>query len=149
MPDDETTDAGELGVGGGSMTLYIALQLMGVLALFLSVLFPSEHAPVLWPCPFDRAFDLPCPGCGLTRAFCAIGHGEFGAAWAFNPFAYVFYVGAVGAVLWPLVVWRRPDWERVVSNSRAVTFGAVLLVGSMWTFGLVRIVRVLVTRQTP
>ena len=149
MSDGGTIAAGTSPVGGGSMSLYIALQLMGVLALLLSALFPSGNAPSLWQCPFERAFDLPCPGCGLTRAFCAISHGEFGAAWAFNPFAYVFYVGAVCAILWPLVIWRHPEWERVVSNSRTVTTGAVLLVGTMWIFGLVRIVYMLIARQAP
>jgi hypothetical protein len=30
---------------------------------------------------------LPCPGCGLTRAFCLMTHGRFSEALAFHPLA--------------------------------------------------------------
>jgi hypothetical protein len=30
---------------------------------------------------------LPCPGCGLTRAFCLMSHGRFGEALAFHGLA--------------------------------------------------------------
>jgi len=124
----------------GARGLYLALQLLAGLALVLSWVFPAAATPTIWVCPFERFLHLPCPGCGLTRAFCAIGHGEFAAAWAFNPFGYVFYGGAVAALVWPFVARWRPQWEQVLLRGRAVTIGALLLVSAMWVFGLARLV---------
>ncbi len=39
-----------------------------------------------------RIFGLPCPGCGLTRSFVAIAHGEFALASQMNPMGPVFFV---------------------------------------------------------
>lgn len=40
----------------------------------------SQTGPVL--CPFRLLTGLPCPGCGLTRSFCAIAQGRWGDAFA-------------------------------------------------------------------
>ncbi len=36
-------------------------------------------------CPFHNLSGLPCPGCGLTRAFVCLGHGQIGAAFHWHP----------------------------------------------------------------
>ena len=108
------------------------------LALLFSRMFPAAAVPAVWVCPFQRLLHLPCPGCGLTRAFCAISHGEFAAAWALNPFGFVFYGGTVIALLWPLVARWQPRWEEQLQRSRALTLGAVLLVVALSGFGLAR-----------
>lgn len=42
-------------------------------------------------CVFKRVTGIPCAGCGLTRAFVQLGHGELHAALAFHPLApFVF-----------------------------------------------------------
>jgi hypothetical protein len=48
-----------------------------------------EHGPVL--CAFRAITTIPCPSCGMTRAFHALAHGDLRAATAFNlasPFVY-------------------------------------------------------------
>lgn len=35
-------------------------------------------------CGFKNLTGLPCPGCGLTHSFCALGKGDFTAAFAYN-----------------------------------------------------------------
>lgn len=35
-------------------------------------------------CPFRALTGLPCPGCGMTHAFIALGHGNLAAAWHYN-----------------------------------------------------------------
>jgi len=52
-----------------------------------------QHGPVL--CPFRLTTGLPCAGCGLTRAFLALMHGQWQAAIGFNqltPFVLVWMV---------------------------------------------------------
>ena len=43
------------------------------------------------PCPFHAVTGLECPGCGITRLFLALGHGDFRAAFAANP--ALFFAG--------------------------------------------------------
>ena len=38
-------------------------------------------------CPLHGISGLPCPGCGLTRAFCALAKGDVAGALAFNAFS--------------------------------------------------------------
>ncbi len=83
---------------------------------------------------------LPCPGCGLTRAFCAISHGNFSLAWHANGYAYPLYVAVVAVALWPVTVgrWVSRPWQNR-RFARVVT--AVLIAGAafMLMFGLLRI----------
>jgi hypothetical protein len=48
-----------------------------------------------WECWFKRAFDFPCPTCGLTRSVLHTLHGEFGAAWQLNPAGLFLVCGLV------------------------------------------------------
>lgn len=47
------------------------------------------NGPVL--CPMALVLGMPCPGCGLTRAFCFASHGHFVEAFGYHP-------------LWPLLL---------------------------------------------
>jgi len=42
-------------------------------------------------CPLPLTLGIPCPGCGITRAFSLATHGHFAEAYAFHP-------------LWPLLL---------------------------------------------
>lgn len=58
-----------------------------------------EAGPTL--CMLRRVFALPCPGCGMTRAFAALARGEWGAALTFHPWAPVLAAElAAGWLVW-------------------------------------------------
>lgn len=40
---------------------------------------------VVLGCPFYRIFRIPCPGCGLTRAWVCCLHGELQSAFRYHP----------------------------------------------------------------
>jgi hypothetical protein len=67
-----------------------------------------DDGPVL--CPFRLVTGLPCPGCGLTRSWVYLLHGQVGDAMAANPFGIVALLLAVGlvAAVASSVVRRRP-----------------------------------------
>lgn len=127
----------------GSVAFDAALCLLAGLAVGLSFCFSPETLPQLPLCPFHAATGLPCPGCGLTRAFCAISHGEFVRAWEFNPFGFVFYAGCLALPLWPVLRRRRPDLEARITGSRWFGRAPLLLIAALCLFGAYRIGAVL------
>ena len=61
---------------------------LGALALvLLAAALPSQGAGVPL-CFFRYLTGLPCPGCGLTRSFSCILHGDFSHGYDYHPFGY-------------------------------------------------------------
>ncbi|MCP5525037.1 MAG: DUF2752 domain-containing protein [Verrucomicrobiales bacterium] len=69
-------------------------RLAGVLllALLAGLLVAHQAVRAEWPlpqCDFLRLTGHPCPFCGTTRSLAALGGGEFGAAFRWNPLVVV------------------------------------------------------------
>src|SRR2546425_6590808 len=63
----------------------VVLVLVGLSAVFLaSVLLRPAAGEYFTVCGFKNFTGLPCPGCGLTHSFCALGKGDVVDAFAFN-----------------------------------------------------------------
>jgi hypothetical protein len=82
----------------GATRRHAWLILMGLSAMFcLSLLWrPSDNGIIL--CPFRALTGYPCPGCGMTRAFSALAHGEPVRAVLYNPLSPVLFLAAMA--LW-------------------------------------------------
>jgi len=52
--------------------------------LVISYFYQAPPNPKTSLCAFYNLTHLPCPGCGLTRSFCAIAKGQFIAAFNFH-----------------------------------------------------------------
>ncbi len=108
-----------------------AVVALGVLVA--SALWVPETLPDIPLCPLRALLDVPCPGCGLTRAFTCIAHGRWAEAWAYNALAFPLFAATI-ALLLP---GARP---RALRLSRALgARGAVLLLGAAWAWNIVRI----------
>ena len=98
-----------------------------------------QHGPEL--CPFRALTGLPCPGCGLTRSWVFLGHGDLAGAFGFNAFGPVFFMLmllATGVALWTLISRRTGLWERLGSVIRG-PIGIAIIVGWLG-YGVLRIV---------
>jgi hypothetical protein len=77
------------------------LMLLGLMAMFVvAALWRPPDEPQWVLCPFRALTHYPCPGCGMTRAFCALAHLEFWRAVKFNALSPLLFLAA-------LVIWAR------------------------------------------
>jgi hypothetical protein len=93
------------------------------------------------PCPLRTLTGVPCPFCGMTTATVAITHGNWAAALAANPFAYL--VAALVAGTAPVLVARsagHAPMPRPWSATARQRIGRVMacLVALSWLFQLRR-----------
>ncbi|MBM4005188.1 MAG: DUF2752 domain-containing protein [Planctomycetes bacterium] len=81
-------------------------------------------------------FGLECPGCGLTRAFVCIGHGDFSAAWRHNPAGLPMFVIVAAQIPWRLIqLTRIARGDLPLSGSRwstSIIAGMLVLLFTQW-----------------
>ena len=87
-------------------------------AVGVSFLLTPAALPAWDLCWFKSITHHPCPGCGLTHSFLAIGHGHWAEAWVFNPFGFVWFVLALYVILRPLL--RAFDRKAVERADQAI-----------------------------
>ncbi len=119
-------------------TFWLSLGAVAVLAI--SAFYKPETLPHFPLCSFKLATGRPCPGCGLTRAFCAISHGRFADAFYFNPFSYVFYASTLALALWPLLTRWFPGLKTWVGQTRLFVWLVPGVLGSMAVYGVFRMI---------
>jgi hypothetical protein len=69
------------------------MTMLGLSAMFItSALWHPPDQPSFVLCPFRAATGYPCPGCGMTRAFCALTQGQWRRAIAFNALSPLLYL---------------------------------------------------------
>ncbi len=97
----------------------------------LHVWVPSND-PATAICFSRRFFHIPCPGCGLTRAFAHLAKGEWGAAVTLHPCAPLLAAEAiVGWLAWGAsLVARRP--LRLPVSTDALLLGHAAGLCALW-----------------
>jgi hypothetical protein len=106
----------------------------------VSVLWSPADLPGVVLCPLRALTGYPCPGCGMTRAFCAIGHGEFARAVGYNALSPLVFLAALAVWTHALVTVLKLDGaraalERLLPGAR----GAKLLLALTLMWWLVRL----------
>jgi hypothetical protein len=121
--------------GGSRREYFLAawpIRAVAASVLVLSFAFSQNSLPTFDLCLFHAITGLQCPGCGMTRAFCAISHGQFASAWALNPFAYLFYALALMGAARPSIASLMPE--------KATIAIALIITAALLAFGGFRIV---------
>lgn len=91
-----TVHAGLLVISLLVLVLSIAMRTSGEEHVFL----PGFRQPVPGTCVSKTFLGVECPGCGMTRCFISMGHGQLGRAWHFNPAGILFYAIVLAQVPW-------------------------------------------------
>ncbi|MGN1042971.1 MAG: DUF2752 domain-containing protein [Christensenellales bacterium] len=61
-----------------------------IIALILFIIYSVLTTEFLGSaCPFYLLFGIPCPGCGMTRAYLALFHGDIALAFSMHPLFWV------------------------------------------------------------
>ncbi len=118
------------------LVLY-GMALVAICASFVIAPDDLVDGPVI--CPFRRLTDLPCPGCGLTRSFVALAHGELSAAFEHHPFGPLLFAGLVTALAVKayVVIGGRPLAPATV---RGLRLAAAVVIAAWLGWSLVRLI---------
>lgn len=117
------------------------LVLAGLSAMFVvSALWRPSDQPVINLCPFRALTGYPCPGCGMTRAFCALSHGEFLRAVHFNALSPLLYVALI--VVWTAAlatVFNMPRARQALFRLRPTASVSVAILAGVLVWWVVRL----------
>jgi len=80
------------------------IQVVSMSIIAISFIFGPDSLPKIDLCFFHAVTGLQCPGCGMTRAFCAISYGQFARAWSLNPLSFHLYTLTVLGLAYPFFV---------------------------------------------
>jgi len=127
--------------------IFLGLSLL-VVSLSMVLRVPGEervYLPFLRDVPlpglcFSREWlGVPCPGCGLTRSFISLGHGQLSRAWHFNPAGVLLFGLVVCQVPYrSLQIWRYYRGKQYL-ETKHLTWLVVLIVGLLITQWVVKL----------
>jgi hypothetical protein len=116
---------------------WIALGGVGAASAAL-LLSPDGIADGPVVCPFRLLTGLPCPGCGLTRAWVYLAHGQWHESFVANPFGLVLLALVVALVVAVVTARLRrvapPDLNALVRQR-----WVLLILGGWLAFAVVRL----------
>lgn len=106
--------------------------LFGVAGLAVLHVWVPSNDPATAICLSRRLFHIPCPACGLTRAFAHLAKGEWGAAVTLHPFAPLLAAEAIlGWLAWgAALAARRP--LRLPASTHAILLGHAAALVALW-----------------
>ena len=96
-------------MAGSGVRLWLLTGFLGLAGLAVLHLWTPSGDPSSALCLSRRLLHLPCPGCGMTRAFAHLAKGEWGAAVADHPLAPVLALEFIlGWAIWGAMAAGRP-----------------------------------------
>jgi hypothetical protein len=105
------------------------------------VLVPVLGAPLPELCMMKRSTGLNCPGCGMTRCFISLAHGDLRAAWSYNPAGPLLFAILAAQIPFRLLQLARirmglPELRVWLVTQIVFTVLGVLMIGQwLWRLG--------------
>ena len=128
------------------------ITFLGLGAIFAASLFytagePGPDGNYFTICLFKNITALPCPGCGLTHSFCALGKGDVAGAFGFHQLGPPLFLFLL--VLWIRSICVLRGWDKPVfayDRAAARTNPGLMMAIAFAVFGLGRILVLLLSR---
>ena len=95
------------------------------------VTIPFTSLPVPELCTFRRFTGMDCAGCGMTRCFISLGHGDVAGAWNYNPAGILLYAIVLFQIpfrAWQL--WRNSRGQAPLHLGR-LGYGAMIVFAAL------------------
>ncbi len=128
-----------------ALAVFAGLSAVILISIFYRPAEPGPDGQYFTICAFKNATGLPCPGCGLTHSFCALGKGDVSGAARFNLMGPPIFLLSV--LLWLRYAFFIAGWEKAVkvfdreaARLRVVRVSLIALA----VFGVARIIYLLV-----
>lgn len=104
---------------------------LGIIGIYSLVSAKSPDDVKLIPCLFHTVTEVPCPGCGMTRACIALSQANFTEAWSYHPFSFLIVGLSIGVAFFPMRT--RKMWTNCTQRTRnlVLIFGVMLCL-SVW-----------------
>jgi len=110
----------------------MAAGLAGIAGLAVLHVWNPSGDPAHAVCLLRRVFHLPCPGCGMTRAFAALAKGDWSTAVALHPLAPVLAFELIaGWAVWGLALVSRRPW-RLMARLDGLLLGNLAALVALW-----------------
>jgi hypothetical protein len=94
--------------------------------------FPFVDAPLPVLCHLKRLTGLDCPGCGMTRCFVSLAHGDMASAWRFNPAGILLFALVVVQIPYRAIqIWRVSRGQSELNLRPVSTIFIALLVSAL------------------
>lgn len=103
---------------------------LGITAIYTVLSEKSAEDVTLIPCLFHSVTEIPCPGCGMTRACISISRANFGDAWYYHPFSFLIVGLCIGVAFFPLQT--RKIWSNYTQKTRTI----VLILGIVFCLSI-------------
>ena len=78
----------------------------------------------IYVCPLNYILGIPCPMCGMTRAFLSVISGDFAGAFYYHPLWIIIIIGVIFIVLYELRIIRIP---KTLFNIICIILGILLI----------------------
>ena len=125
------------------------LRLCAVFTLFI-ICLPADGLPGVELCYFKGLTDIPCPGCGMTRAGACLIRGEVGQSIHYHPLgiAIIPALAFLGILAVAPPRWRQAVRGLAAGHDRVLDLICWTLLAGFLLFGLLRCLAVAIGLET-
>jgi hypothetical protein len=103
------------------------------------VVIPGLNFALPETCLSRQLLGLDCPGCGLTRSFICLAHGQFRRAWQFNPTGVILFGFVAAQIPYRLLqIWRVSSGREAIRYNRLTTWAVCAVAGGLCLQWVVR-----------